>query len=87
MIRRSSFCGPLAVLLALIVVCTVSRHCAVLLASLPMHGLTMVVRVLVVVWRFVLYVCESLIFVGGSVMVMVLQQYFQLSNLQVQLCS
>ena len=42
------------------------------LASLPVHSLTMVVYVLVVVWGFVLYVCESSIFVGGSVMVMVL---------------
>ena len=63
MIRHSSFCRPLGVLL---VVCTVSRHCAVVLDSLPVHSLTMVVYVLVVMW--------------GWVMVMVLRQYFQLSN-------
>ena len=50
------------------------------LASLPVHSLTMVVCVLVVVWGFVLYMCESSIFVGGSMMVIVLRQYFQLSN-------
>ena len=49
------------------------------LASLPVHSLTMVVCVLVVVCGFVLYVCESSIFVGGSMMVIVLRQYFQLS--------
>ena len=50
------------------------------LASLPVHSLTMVVCVLVVVWGCVLYVCESSIFVGGSMMVIVPRQYFQLSN-------
>ena len=50
------------------------------LASLPVHRLTLVVYVLVVVWGCVLYVCESLKFEGGTVMVMVLRQYFQLSN-------
>ena len=36
--------------------------------------------VLVVVWGCVLYVCESLKFEGGTMMVMVPRQYFQLSN-------
>ena len=43
------------------------------LASLPVHNLTLVVYVLVVVW-------ESLKFEGGTVVVMVPRQYFQLSN-------
>ena len=42
-----------------------------LLASLPVHSLTMVVYVLVVVGGCVLLVCESLKFVGGTMMVMV----------------
>ena len=48
--------------------------------SLPVHSLTLVVYVLVVVWGCVLYVCEPLKFEGETVMVIVPQQYFQLSN-------
>ena len=53
MIGRLSFCGPLGILLGLIPVCTVSTVVLVL-ASLPVHSLTMVVYVLVVVWGCVL---------------------------------
>ena len=44
------------------------------LAFLPVHKLTLVVYVLLV------EMCESLKFEGGTVMVMVPRQYFQLGN-------
>ena len=54
------------------------------LASLHVHSLTLVVYVLVVCVGMLLYVCiKSLKFEGGTVMVMVLRQYFQLSNCEV----
>ena len=46
-----------------------------LLASLPVHNLTLVVCGLVVVWGCVLLVGESLKFEGGAMMVMVPRQY------------
>ena len=54
--------------------------CAVVLASLPVHSLTMVACMLVVVWGCVLYVCESLNYESVAMVVMVPQQYFQVSN-------
>ena len=75
MIGRSSFCG---LSLALILACTVSRHCALVLASPLVHSLTTVVCVLVVVGGCILYVCESLKFVGGTMMVMVPHSTFNL---------
>ena len=50
------------------------------LAFLPVLSLTQVVCVLVVMWGCALYVCESLKLESGTVMVMVLRQYFKLSN-------
>ena len=50
------------------------------LVPLPVQSSTLVVYVLVVVGACVLYVCESLKFEGGTMMVMVPRQYFDLSN-------
>ena len=50
------------------------------LASLSVQSLTLVVYVLVVVGACVLYMCEPLKFEGGTMMVMVPRQYFDLGN-------
>ena len=76
MIGRSSFFGPLGVFLALMLVCTVFSHPDT--CCLAVHSLTLVV--VVVVWGWALYVCVSLKFEGGTMMVMVPRQYFQLSS-------
>ena len=54
MIGRFSSCGPLGVLLALVLVSTISRQVIFVIGSLPVHSLTMIVYVLVVVWGCVL---------------------------------
>ena len=54
------------------------------LTSLPVHSLTLVVYVPVVMRDvYCIYVCESLKLESGTMMVMVPRQYFQPSNCEI----
>ena len=74
------FCGPLGILLVLILVYTVSRHCDTCSSLSSCAQLDSGCACACSCVGCVLYVCESLKFEGGTMMVMVLRQYFQLSN-------
>ena len=75
-IEHSSLCGPLGILLAVLLVCTFSRQydaCCSLTSCAQLDS----VYVLVIAWGVCIVQCVSLKFVGWSMVVSVTWQYFQ----------
>ena len=87
MIGRSSFCGPLGVLLVLILICTVSRTVILVLAF---SSSAQVDSGCVCAGRCVgmcIYVCESLKFEGGTMSSWFRDSTFNIVTVRVLLCS